>query len=629
VDAWLDTEPNRLDPSFRDRLYRTTNGHALFTVETVAAMQERRDLTLDSENRWIAGDTVGWDKLPPRVEAAIAARTTQLPTEVRRDLDAASVQGHDFLADVAATARGATSEELGSRLAELTATSHPLVEFVGVADVSGRRVDRYRFRHDTFRQAMEDGLAAPDRARLHGATGRALADLYADQLDEVAVDLARHFDAAGLVDEAITAHERAGRRAIRMSATAEAVVHLRRALELLDGQDASAERDTHTLGLLSALGTCLQAHAGYNAPETHDVYERIRALIPVVGATMESAEALGALIAIDALRARYGAATEGADRLLAIARSLGAEPIEVVAHTQLGWTALMTARLPAAEHHLDRAVEMYDDEWDAWLTDAVGFHVSATARTWRALVHWYRGRPDRSRQDADAAIESARRAHSPWSLVFALQVAGSTVHEHLREGREVLEFCGEAGVLAEREGFAFYTAASTLHRGLGSCLLGDAHRGLPDLEEGLARWAELGTLAFRPWITAVNLRFYIDDGRLDAAERALREVEHWMTDGEEALASLWLPLARGHVLRARGNDDEAERALRDGLSFLAGAGAPGVGLRTATMLAELLCDHSRHDEAREILTPALEAVEGGEGTVDVIEAREALDRAGR
>jgi hypothetical protein len=244
-------------------------------------------------------------------------------------------------------------------------------------------------------------------------------------------------------------------------------------------------------------------------------------------------------------------------------------------------------------------------------------------------VHWYRGRPDRSRQDADAAIESARRAHSPWSLVFALQVAGSTVHEHLREGREVLEFCGEAGVLAEREGFAFYTAASTLHRGLGSCLLGDAHRGLPDLEEGLARWAELGTLAFRPWITAVNLRFYIDDGRLDAAERALREVEHWMTDGEEALASLWLPLARGHVLRARGNDDEAERTLRDGLSFLAGAGAPGVGLRTATMLAELLCDHSRHDEAREILTPALEAVEGGEGTVDVIEAREALDRAGR
>jgi len=40
VDAWLDTEPNRLDESFRERMHRTTGGHALFTVETVAAMQE-------------------------------------------------------------------------------------------------------------------------------------------------------------------------------------------------------------------------------------------------------------------------------------------------------------------------------------------------------------------------------------------------------------------------------------------------------------------------------------------------------------------------------------------------------------------------------------------------------------
>ena len=578
------------------------------------------------ENRWVAGDSISWDRLPPRVEAAVAARTMQLPAELRHDLEAASIQGPVFLADVVAAARGSTPDAVGGRLAQLTVSPHPLVEYLGTVDAEGRLLDRYRFRHDVFQRTMEDRISGPDRARLHEAAGRALADLFAEQLDEVAVDLARHFDAAGLVDEAIVAHERAGRRALRLSATTEAVVHLRRAIELLDGQDESAARNVHTLGLLSALGTCLQALAGYNASETHDVYERVRSLIPVVGTTMESAHALGALIAVDGLRARYGAATQGAEHLLEMSRTFDAAPIEAVARTQLGWMGLMTARLGEAGEHLDRAIGMYDDEWDLWLTDAVGFHVAATALSWRALQRWYSGCPDQALCDGERAIESARRADSPFNLVFALQVAGSTLQEHVRDGPRILEFSTEAGVVAEREGFEFYTAASQLHHGLGSCHVGDVHRGLSDLEAGLSRWAELGTRAFRPWITANSVHFYIADGRLDAARHALRDVGVWLSDGEERLAALWLPLARGRIRRADGDATSAEQVLRAGLTFLLETGAHGVRLRTATELGDLLCDQQRYDEAREILVPALGAVDGGEDTADVIEARDVLER---
>ena len=66
--------------------------------------------------------------------------------------------------------------------------------------------------------------------------------------------------------------------------------------------------------------------------------------------------------------------------------------------------------------------------------------------------------------------------------------------------------------------------------------------------------------------------------------------------------------------------------LRAGLTFLLEAGAHGVRLRRATELDDLLCDQQRYDGAREILVPALGAVDGGEDTADVIEAHDVLER---
>jgi predicted ATPase len=41
VEAYLDTQPNRLDRAFREALFRQTEGHPLFTAELLREMQER------------------------------------------------------------------------------------------------------------------------------------------------------------------------------------------------------------------------------------------------------------------------------------------------------------------------------------------------------------------------------------------------------------------------------------------------------------------------------------------------------------------------------------------------------------------------------------------------------------
>ncbi len=53
IGALLDREPNRLDETFREALFRRTQGYPLFTVELLREMQARRDLIQDEAGIWI------------------------------------------------------------------------------------------------------------------------------------------------------------------------------------------------------------------------------------------------------------------------------------------------------------------------------------------------------------------------------------------------------------------------------------------------------------------------------------------------------------------------------------------------------------------------------------------------
>jgi len=102
VDAWLDTEPNQLDDSFRQALFGQTQGQALFTVELISTLQENGDLWRDAAGYWRVRDAVSWDHLPAKTEVIIAERFDRLSPSLCQLLTAASVQGESFVAELVA-----------------------------------------------------------------------------------------------------------------------------------------------------------------------------------------------------------------------------------------------------------------------------------------------------------------------------------------------------------------------------------------------------------------------------------------------------------------------------------------------------------------------------------------------
>ncbi len=240
VDAFLDSEPNRLGAAFREALYQHTGGYPLFTVELLRGMRERADLVEDGEGRWVEGPSLDWETLPARVEAVIAERIDRLPERLRDILTVASVEGETFTAEVVARV-GATDE--GETIRSLSRTldrMYRLVSARGILRVDGRHLSRYRFRHILFQKHLYNSLDSVERVHLHHAVGTFVETLYGEGAEELgaieagAAQLARHFQEAGIADKAVKYLRQAGERAQRLYANEEAVDHFRRALALLE-----------------------------------------------------------------------------------------------------------------------------------------------------------------------------------------------------------------------------------------------------------------------------------------------------------------------------------------------------------------------------------------------------------
>jgi hypothetical protein len=272
LEALLDSEPNRLGKSFRDSLYKRTGGHPLFTIELLRAMQERGDLAQDEDGKWVEGESLDWDRLPGRVEAAIEERVNRLETDLRELLSIASVEGDDFTAQVVASVQQVQERTLLRQLSQELEKRHRLVRERGEVQAGSRILARYRFGHHLFQHYLYNELSAGERRLLHKEVAKTLEQLYEGHLDEITVQLARHYQFAGDVAQAVAHLSRAGDRARRLYANQEALGHLDQALVL------SSENQSEYSELLGARAAVLvELYRGKEAVQDYEtLLERAR-----------------------------------------------------------------------------------------------------------------------------------------------------------------------------------------------------------------------------------------------------------------------------------------------------------------------------------------------------------------
>jgi predicted ATPase len=634
VEALLDHEPNRLGGAFREMLYRQTRGHPLFTIELLRGLQERGDLTQDAEGYWVEGAALNWETSPARVEAVIAERIGRVPQPLQAALQVASVEGEVFTAEVIAQALGTDEREMVQRLSGELDRRHRLVRAQAIERLGSRRVSRYRFRHILFQNYLHSSLDQVERAYLHEDVGHALEALYGDQVAEIAVQLGRHFEEAGLVQKAVHYLQVAGERAARLSAHTEAIGHLTRALALLRTLPAAPERDQLELPLQMALGVPLVLTKGHAAPEVERTYARAQALCERIGDAPQSFQVLLGLRRFHFMRGKLPTAYALGEQLLATAQRLGDPTYLSRAHMMQAEALYHLGEYAQALEHAAQGLALYDPQGWRSHTFLFGNDTGIGCQIVRAQASWYLGYPDQARAISQEALDQARAFSHPFTLVFVLYFDG-VLQQLCRDADAVREQVQAVLRISAERGFALYLAWGTIlqgwalaqgppERGPGSDVEGHLKEGIGQMREGIAALRAIGAVVTLPSSLASLVQAY---GRVGEIGQALDLFDEALELVEENKARCWeaeLCRLKGELLLAKGAESQAETSFQRALAVARRQGARSWELRATTSLARLWQGQGRRDQARQVLAAIYGWFTEGFDTPDLKEAKTLL-----
>ena len=643
VNAFLDSEPNQLDQGFRQRLYQHTGGHPLFTIELLRDMQERGDLVRDRQGRWVETPVLDWESLPERVEGVIEERIGRLEHDLRQMLTVGSVQGEDFTAEVTARVQAAETRGLIQRLSGELERQHRLVRARGVRrlDPVGQRLSLYRFQHNLFQKYLYNELDEAERAYLHEDVGNALEALYGDQVDEIVVQLARHFDEAGIAEKARLYLRRAGEQAAARFANDEAARYFSRALALLPEMEACARRPE---GLMQHYELCLAreevyATIGERQGQRQDL-EALCQLAEMLGDDAKRAEVSLREARYAELVGDYPAALAALRAAVEAARLAQDSRQEARALRAIGYVLWRKGDFKESLTQLEQALSL--------ARSAATREVEALALHSLAVVHWRLGKPDEARVCAHQCLELCRAIGDRRTLSMALGVLGNidlshgeyeaakaSYEENLRVDLETGNLRGQAmmkgnlGIVAEIQGdFAaamerfrqvgviFHDigdrsseARAWAHLGLNADLQGVYDKGRASYEQALERYREIGDRQGEVWVLPLLSRLLDKVGSLEQAtthgQEALRLSQELGVRQSEAAA--WTALARLH--KSKGELQEAIDAYQRGLEIHRELGADNMVVEDLAGLAGLALAQGRPAQAGDLVEEVLSYAE--------------------
>jgi predicted ATPase len=633
VEAYLDTQPNRLGPAFREALFNRTGGHALFTVELLREMRERGDVRQDADGQWIEGPTINWNVLPARVEGVIQKRIQRLETDLRSILTVASVEGETFTAEVVARVQQLQERALVQRLSQELDKQHRLVTPHILAWLGSQRLSLYRFRHQLFQQYVYHSLAEIERAYLHEAVGSVLEAIYGAQTEHIAVQLARHFERAGFHAKAVTYLLKAGKRAAQLSAYQEAIRHLTNGLALLERLPDSRERAQTELELQIALGTALLVTKGPPAAEVEQTYSRAWQLRHQLYAE-EPAQIFPILYerwGHDMTRGKPQTALQLAEEFFQLAQRLH-DPAMIVAHRCVGWSSAAMGELVAARPHFEQIAALYNVEQHRPLALEYVIDPGPAGLCFGAFDLWLLGYVEQARRWSDRALLLAREGAHAFTLAYTL-IFSSWFHHFCQEWAIAQEQVDELIAICTKQGLASLLAWGTIIHSWALAEQGQDEAGIAQIRQGLAAARAAGTEAFRTYHLTLLAEAYHMVGEPEAGLAALAEAlaqveqtgerfweaEIYRLKGQLLLTMEGAGCSHG-VTEEMQNAESAEGCFLTAIEIARRQAGKSLELRATVSLARLWQQQGKNDQARRMLADIYGFFTEGFDTVDLQQA---------
>jgi DNA-binding SARP family transcriptional activator/predicted ATPase len=606
-------------PEQARQIHLETEGNPLFVVETVRAW-----LIEPGSGRGGSATTTGTTRptadgrrLPPKVQAIIAARLAHL-TEPARDLASlAATVGRAFNLEVIRASGGDDEDRIVAGMDELLRRQIVREQGDGA----------YDFTHDRIREVAYQETTEARRRLLHRRVADALERVHSTALDAVAAQIAAHCAGAGLVDRAAGFYQQAAEVAQRVGANPEAIALLHRGLGLLETLPPSRERDARELGLQTTLGVSLVATEGYGAPAVTAAYVRCRHLCQVLGRP-PAPPVLRALAIAALAHERIDECQALGDHMLILAERDDDPVLRVEAHYVIAMALLLNGAVVPARVELEASLAAYDRERS-------GAHIALYSQD-PAVVCLIRlhvallvlGDPVAAIRRRTESLELAVELRHPFTLAYALtwDAIGGTFRGDAGRARSQAEAAIDLG---REHRMPFWLSLGTIVHGWAVAEQGDIEGGIDEIRHGMAAYEATGGRAFISLQLGLLAEQY---GRLGKVERGLTHVAEALALVErvnERWYEAELYRRRGDLLALTSSGaDAAEAAWRKALAVARYQAARSLELRAATRLAGIALARGRPTEVAALLEPLVAGFDAAVNLPDLARARTLLAESG-
>jgi predicted ATPase len=627
VNQLVDIEPNRLGEKFRSTLHRQTDGNPLFVVELLEDMKESGALVKDSAGCWVESPALAWGQLPARVEGVIERRIKRLDSQLRSLLNVGCVEGEEFTAEVVARAQTSDARGVVRLLSGDLDRQHRLVNARGVQRLGLQRLSMYQFQHNLFQKYLYNSMDGVERSYLHEDVGLILEELYGDQADKIALNLARHFKEAGIYAKAVHYLYLAGTRALNISAHLEAVTHFSEGLTLLETFPQGTVRDQQELLLQTMLGQALIATEGYAAPKVEAAFNRARELCNRFGETPQLFPVLWGLWAFYEVRGQYTDALKLGEDLYQMAESQQDETMSILAHFALGNTHFLLGHLEKSVDHFSRVEETYEPAAHGSLATRYGQDPAVTALSWKSIAEWLLGYPDRALETIQAALTLARQIEHPFSLAYALYCA-TWLHQLRREAEPLEAYAQELIPLAQAHGFPFWLAVGLIQQAWAIAERGQYSEAITQLDHAITLWRSIGAGIGEPYYLSILAEIHGANGQSGKGLALLDEARSIMERSGERWEKSLLCLVEGEIYRRQSPADMArvETSYQEALRLAQEQGSNTLALQAAQRLSILWEEQGKAEQASEMLAEIYNCFNEGFDTPERKEARGALEQ---
>jgi tetratricopeptide (TPR) repeat protein/transcriptional regulator with XRE-family HTH domain len=306
VDAVVAHSLEDPPPSLAASLFHQTAGLPLFVLgmlrwyNTTGAIREHGN----------GRNTLRWSPapgmMPTEIDALFAEQVARLPHHLRTMLDAASVQGTTFSAEVLMQVLGIPRSTLIAGIDHQLARRFHMLVPGGVETIAGQSSHAYQFSHALFRDYVYHRLTDLERSHYHTLTAEAMLALYGSGQHGGASAIAFHYDQAGERRKAATAYLTAGDHAMEHSEYEQASRLFSRIGEL----GVRQEEPFCVAQSLVGLGNCARGKG--EAPQAVRLFERALGFARLKGLKLVQANALTSMGMLDYDAGRM---TDGAARL--------------------------------------------------------------------------------------------------------------------------------------------------------------------------------------------------------------------------------------------------------------------------------------------------------------------------